>query len=400
MVRRPLVMVAGSLDPERAVELKLRPGAMPHATSACEAIGEGLARSGYDLLVFSSDAMFIEPAVVRGYARGTTDETPGRVEVRIPSDLETDFGELDPTTDLDVIRDTVPDWEVSYYRAIFDADAVILVGGGEATLLTGLLALAREIPVLPVGAFGGRSDAFRGQARHSPLMTKEEFDRLGDDWRPERSAGELITMLGAQLARRARALASAATDREAAAAAAREAERERAATERAAARRQARANSAALGFVVCTVVVSAVVLAMATQAARATVWWFALTVPLLVAAAGALLKASARREDWGWSVASGLFAGLLSELAFLITEWFAVDDYAERADPFKMLLSLIVIAGAAGFTFDTVLQKIRSGEFRLPGTPPPETHPPGTQLPGTQPPGTPAGGPGGNAPPA
>jgi hypothetical protein len=51
--------------------------------------------------------------------------------------------------------DPNPGWEVSFYRSLYDVDGIVLLGGGQSTLIAGIVATTRRTPILALKAFGG-----------------------------------------------------------------------------------------------------------------------------------------------------------------------------------------------------------------------------------------------------
>jgi hypothetical protein len=202
-VVRPLIAVVGSAEPARTYDPPLRHPEL--VAPACADLGRELAAAGCDLLMYSSVAGFIEADVVRGYvASGAA--RPGSIHVHSPVDSRGgQFPEAKEHRDLfDPRPDSSGDWEVSYYRSLVEADGVLLVGGGRSTFVTGLIALAFDIPTLPVATFGGHAakvwpalDRVRNDT-----VTQELGVMAAPDWRAD-SARTLVTGLLAQRDRRA-----------------------------------------------------------------------------------------------------------------------------------------------------------------------------------------------------
>ena len=65
------------------------------------------------------------------------------------------------------------DWEVAFYRSITRADGIILMGGGNATKISGQVAIGSRMPILSLSSFGGGAAKSVGNAfgRRRPAKT-------------------------------------------------------------------------------------------------------------------------------------------------------------------------------------------------------------------------------------
>jgi hypothetical protein len=104
------------------------------ARKAAEELGTELAQRGARLLV--DGGPFLEADVVRGFVAGKPpeDRHPNLFERR---------------------SERGADWEIAFYRSIARADGVILFGGGNATKVSGQVAIGTRMPVLSLAEFGG-----------------------------------------------------------------------------------------------------------------------------------------------------------------------------------------------------------------------------------------------------
>lgn len=151
-VTRPLIATVGGLwtvpDTQREA-----------AKATARAIGSALARNGFNLVVYFSNEMSIEPHVVSGYV-GDAGET-GRIHVRyaLSQRGEVHFNEEKQQPEL-FRHQLFPtdDWSLPFYRSLAEedgVDAILLVAGGASTYIAGQIAVARKLPVLVVNEFGG-----------------------------------------------------------------------------------------------------------------------------------------------------------------------------------------------------------------------------------------------------
>ena len=196
----PLVAIVGSADPARKAELGLID---PEATlRAGEEMGDALAKRQCRIIVYTAAPEYIEAAVVRGYLR-SGQAGKDSVVVRYPADsAEPAFPEkVRYRGCLRFEPDTSGHWEVSFYRSLDEASGVILVGGGRSTLIAGIVAISKRIPVAAIACFGGAArDVWRDLPARHHLTTPEELQLMGQAWSPG-LAPRLVEALFAQMDR-------------------------------------------------------------------------------------------------------------------------------------------------------------------------------------------------------
>ncbi|MGW4727337.1 hypothetical protein [Streptomyces sp. NPDC004291] len=338
---RPLIAVVGSVDTARVFNPPLR-GA-EEAPEACRVLGAELFKAGCDLAVFSSKPTYIEADVVRGYAEAGSAEAPGTVFAYPPRHKSVDFAlPADSAVTLQTVRDTSGEWEVSYYRTLLDCDGVLLVGGGQSTRIAGIIAMSQQIPVLPVAAFGGGA----GQVWVNLDKIRNGLDDtgialMGDDWHPD-AAPRLVASLLEQGARR----------------------REAETTAQRANRWTALRASASLAMsVLCMVLsVAAIVLGPPAGPASARSLSLLLLAPLIASVGGALIRHSFEAEaDSLRAAARGLGAGLVSVLLYCASQLLTVPTLLDALDVRRLLFFTVPLGFTAGFTFDLVFERLRSG---------------------------------------
>ncbi|MCC8251562.1 hypothetical protein [Saccharothrix luteola] len=198
---RPSIVITGSGSLDRPYEPKLKNGEMIPAAS--EAIGRELAKAGFDLAVFSSSQNYIERDVVKGYLGALDAQHPGEIIVHTPHNREVDFG-VPPHLKhvLKVRKNPASEWDISYYRALLKADSLLLIGGGRATRIAGVLAMAQRIPIVAVACFGASAlTVWKTFNETKNDVTQDDLDLMGADWGDD-SAERLVKSLQDQLARR------------------------------------------------------------------------------------------------------------------------------------------------------------------------------------------------------
>jgi hypothetical protein len=346
---RPRVAIVGSVDTGRTLDPPLQDG--ERARSACAELGRELKAAGWALTVYSSDPMFIEWEVVRGYLESGGAE-PGSVQVRARRGKD-GFEELgiDPDV-LDVRADPSGDWEVSFYRSLVDSTGVLLVGGGYSTLVTGLLALALRIPTVAVATFGGKAArVWERLATERNDATDEDVAAMARTW-GDGSARRLVAALEHQrVAREERLAAQLRADR---------------ADNR-------RTGTALLAIGLLLLITTALVAFVWSAPGSGGLRIFALLlVPTLAAAAGGLVRTSTdtgpgsgAEARWTRAGVLGAAAGLVTGLLYVASQLVGVPEVldADQADSVRRLLFFLLPIGfVAGLTFDAVYTKFRGAD--------------------------------------
>lgn len=338
---RPLIAVIGSAAEDREYTPPLKDQAS--VREACRQLGRELARAGYDLAVFSSKPKYVEQHVVTGYAEAFEPGSGGRVVGFAPRHRSLEF-ELPAgsTLPIVIVRDTSGEWEVSYYRTLMSADGVLLVGGGQSTRVAGIVAMAQQIPVLPVAAFGGGAgevwvnlDKVRNDA------VDEDVTVMGEDWSSS-SAERLVACLQGQIERR----------------------RLRAAEDERSERLERWRSGAGVVVSVVFLLASLGLLVTAGGPGPAGVRSLAVLVgaPLCAAGSGAVIRNSFESDPaWVRALVRGLGAGLVSVLLYFASQLLAVPGLFEAIDVRRLLFFAVPLGFSAGFTFDLVYERLQAG---------------------------------------
>ncbi|TQM84463.1 hypothetical protein FHX81_6909 [Saccharothrix saharensis] len=338
------VVIIGSVDANREFDPPVHHPEL--ARAACEQLGAELAAADWDIVVFSDDPGFIEHSVVRGYLAGAEKgrRRRGRVIMRAPRrKLHRAFTEEGIGARIEYQPDTNDEWEVSFYRSLFSADGVLLVGGGRSTHIAGILALTRGIPTVPLAAFGGSAGLVWSKMKSlREDTTDEDIAVLGSPWGPG-SARQAVAVLDRQHERRGTSPGPAVAEE----------------------RRRRRAH--VLGSVTA---IAALLLAVATlplsSAWRSPMAALSLLMsgPVLGAVGGALLRDRVSNPlDHLWAVARGLGAGLLSALLYVASQLLTTPDLFDRLDATRLLWFVIPLGIAAGLTSETVYAKVRKAQI-------------------------------------
>ncbi|WP_247695022.1 hypothetical protein [Streptomyces sp. B93] len=359
-----LIAVVGSADATRTYKPPLT-GAET-VPRAGEQLGRALADAGCDLMVYSSEAQFVEDSVVTGYLShdGVRD---GSVHVRPPyMDGETDFPLLAERPEVFDLRfETGDDWEVAFYRSLREVHGVVLIGGNRSTLVTGLVCLTFGVPVVPVACFGGAArrvwDVMNRVPHHA---TADEVSAMGAEWHAD-LAPRLVRLLLAQQQRKTA--------------------EERAQTR---ARRGAVWRSAlgiTVGLVLLCLGLGMVPLAYAVDS-NATVNLTTLIVgALTTGAAGAITRNTFDHgESWARTAALGMSAGAVAFLLFVSAQLAASPGMLAEEGARRLLFFVLTVGFVSGFTFDAVYDRLKQTEPAAPQAPGPHT--PVPQVPPSDPP--------------
>ena len=177
------------------------------AKQAAEELGTELARRGARLLVYGGP--FLEEDVVRGFVAGKPD-TDRSILMWFSQDQEPPpFVEETTHPHLFERRsERGADWEIAFYRSITRADGVILMGGGNATKISGQVAIGTRMPILSLAEFGGAAKVVRDTlSAGEDLPTRAEIDLMARSWTAD-SAAACVKALFAQHERRRAAAGS------------------------------------------------------------------------------------------------------------------------------------------------------------------------------------------------
>ncbi|MFF5182132.1 hypothetical protein ACFY2Q_29345 [Micromonospora sp. NPDC000316] len=306
----------------------------------CEEIGRELARAGCDLLVFSSADDYIEKDVVRGYLAALRPQDEAAVVVKAPFDQVTRF-EVPPhhAHVLRIEPDPAAEWEMSYYRAVLEADGLVVVGGGRAARIAGVLAVARRIPVVALACFGGSAlSVWRYLDRYHNDASAEAISRMAAPWNDDTAE----YLVGSLMDQRSQAL-----------------EIERAAQRNESRPRMARTINGVVAVIAIAVAALTVILVYGTGTTLTAVAYL-VGGSLLMAAAGALINdASADEPNLPWAVARGLGAGTLASMLYVGSQTLVNTDQMDAEAIRRLAWLLLPLGLTAGYTVDNVFARLR-----------------------------------------
>ena len=172
---------------------------------AAEVLGRELAKAGFRILVFSSQPDFLECHVVRGYVASRA-APPCSICVRYPLySVKPAFAEQSTNNELfDWRPDHAPDWEMSFYQSLSEVQGVLLMGGGQSTLIAGAVARGHQLAMVALPGFGGKAaQVWQNLRPGQDLASGDEISLMArPDW-SDGMAAECVNALKDQLARKA-----------------------------------------------------------------------------------------------------------------------------------------------------------------------------------------------------
>lgn len=176
----PLIAAVGDVNPNRRFSPEMKDPAK--AKQAAEELGAELAQRGARLLVYGGP--FVEADFVRGFAAGKPAQDRS-ILMWYSKDQEPEpFAEEKNHPNLfDRRAEKGADWETAFYRSIGRADGLILIGGGNATMISGQVAIGTRMPILALADFGGAAKkVWDTLSAGEDLPTRNEIDLMAQPW--------------------------------------------------------------------------------------------------------------------------------------------------------------------------------------------------------------------------
>jgi hypothetical protein len=317
--------------------------------TAAALLGAALAENGFRIAVFSPSPAYIEGDVVAGYL---TVARPGRgkvsiagIEVHAPiSNFEEFPGQSDNPGLFVSVADQHSNWRRSFLRTLASADGVLLIAGGRSTSATGYTALSTKIPLLAIGAYGGAArEVWQSIRVDFDLPNEAELSLMGKRINSKADAVACVKSLSSQISRQKLAREH-------------EAEEEAKRTHRLTAR-------SALGVLLlgCAILIGCVstILTVPDKWASVALYLMGALGGSAAALSGSSILDSPPRTI-GHTLALGMFAGLLSEVFFVVAQ---ISAKNLALNPGTTWLGLI--AGAlAGFGAEKEVRNWAAGKVK------------------------------------
>jgi hypothetical protein len=179
-VNSPLIAIVGDITPNRTLDPSLSDPVK--AKNAAEQLGAELAKQGARLLVYGGP--YLEADVVRGFIAANPKEDRSILMWYSQSNEPPEFPEEQSYPRLFERRaEKGADWEVAFYRAITKADGIILIGGGNATKISGLVAIGTMMPIIALSEFGGGArKVWESLSAGEDLPIRDEINEMAKPW--------------------------------------------------------------------------------------------------------------------------------------------------------------------------------------------------------------------------
>jgi hypothetical protein len=340
------------VDQKRAEEIRLDSQALSQASKAAQEIGAELAKAGLGIIVFDDSPAYVEREVVTGYVEsGKADKGSVRVRHTENKTSAFEFWSSDPRYDgiFNPKASAAETWHESFYGSLIrEAQAVMVMGGGETATITGIVAMASKRPVMAVATFGGAARIIWRLLHRESYVSEEERTRMNQRWQASSAAG-LVRDLKNQLRRNGRQPGA----------------------------RPWLSEDARNGLLGAAMAVGAIVLCALANFSTIP-WSFAAAffgTPLLAGGAGAAFRAAWDGRSGGPAPGSGIravtlgsFAGLIAAFTFALSQLTTnlrgkdIATAAAAQDSGLPLLTIfeLVIALVGGFTAEMVVRKLKA----------------------------------------
>lgn len=169
-----LIAIVGSADEKRTFDPPMQDHAQ--ARKLAELLGKGLSERGFRMMVYHPSPEFIEGDTVQGFV-GAKNLKSRSIVFENPLGHKGAVAFPEYAINREVFeerQDASKSWEVSFYRSINRAAGVVLIGGGQSTLVAGMVALTQGIPLVAFPAFGGKAREVWQQLREGVGLATEE----------------------------------------------------------------------------------------------------------------------------------------------------------------------------------------------------------------------------------
>jgi len=326
----------------------------PDAPAAAEALGRELAKAGLRILVYSSGEGFLEGPIVHGYA-GSKLAARRSVQVRYPLHANKPaFPEQQTNPEVfDWRPDRSPDWTMSFYQSLSEVDGILLMGGGESTMIAGLVAMGHRKAILALAGFAGTTrNIWEALLPGRDLPTADEVSLMARPDFADEDAAPCVQSLKDQIARKAEA----------------------ARQQRLEEIRKETQVSLHAAFALAMFLLSMIAVPVAWAGPLPPIWntWLLFLSPLLAGVAGSTSRlvldlrqgsAPLTTQSAVTTAALGLIAGGIAGLLFITAQVTTAPpaaagqiisaDQARKLVPFGILIGFV-----AGLTLDAVFRKL------------------------------------------
>src|SRR3954453_2766199 len=188
-----LIAVVDDTNPSRQYDPPMRDSAK--ARVAAEELEAEFARRAFKLLVYGGP--FIESDFVRGYVSAAPPKDRSIVMWYSKDQEPPPFPEEAKHPRLfDRRAERGTDWEVAFYRSVAHANGVVLVGGGDATKISGQVAIGIRMPLPALAEFGGAAAKVWGTlSAGEDLPNRADIDLMASPWGSDWAAACVASLL-------------------------------------------------------------------------------------------------------------------------------------------------------------------------------------------------------------
>jgi hypothetical protein len=358
MSKKPIAIIGGADAGRMNYDPPLKN--IPGAPTSGRALGKALAEFGHPILVFSSSKDFLEAHVVEGYVQSGKAKEKSIIML-YPRDkdpkIHSDFAEQSTQPRLfDPRIDVHPRWEASFFQSLPDVEGLLLLGGGHATLVMGLMALANKMPIVSLATFGGSAEEIWAMMADKLWIDTGDRQEMGrGSWSDDR-ATDLVASLGRQRAK----LDEIRSEKEAVA---RKQQQDRNLRSR---------RAIVYGVIAAILTVSGVFGSPSIFGPKIWLAFYAFcfaSIPICAGMAGAMFytlrRAAAHPPSIGEAQAHGFWAGLGSAILFFVSQVTSNRAITSLPDAVMkgvggldiLLLFSLMIAFVAGLTYEAVFGK-------------------------------------------
>jgi hypothetical protein len=330
----PLIAIVGDVNPTRTFDPVM--GDPARAKKAAEELGTELAQRGARLLVYGGP--YVEADVVRGFVAGKPSNDHVIVKCYSEDQKPPLFAEEATHSRLfEPQSEKGAEWEIAFYRSIARADALIIIGGANATSIVGQVAIGSRMPILALAEFGGAAKkVWNTLSAGEDLPNRDDINLMAKPW-TDGSAAACVDALLAQYKRR---------------------------------RLAEGAPSPIFSIIAALLFLAALAIVPLVWGQNAFAVWMLFLAPLLAGGAGAAIRPMVDRLRGTQEVAPavlatvvlGLVAGGIAGVLFVTAQLTAdpqliagtnAVSYAQRTIPFAVGIGFV-----AGLTSDAVFGKL------------------------------------------
>lgn len=188
------LLFIGSIPGHRPGELKHFPTEHRAFAQAAFSLGYAAAEAGHRIHVGSESPRTADRNVADGAVQFARHHSKREVDIFVhrPKDGRYPFQDVPENVHLhQLLSPRQPDasvkWFLAHSGALEHADALLTIGGGRSTRFSGLLALDRHVPLVPIACFGGTSDELHDRCQRE-LDTLSDSSVLATPWSDDSSS--------------------------------------------------------------------------------------------------------------------------------------------------------------------------------------------------------------------